>query len=252
MPHGDGTVRIGLGKNVHGVLIVEYEPALVSAHETGHTHKNASSNAHGHGGLNGQSAPASVTYRIAHMARVVRDMTRDIDKDTHSTRTFDDTLLDTGSVLKCEQHDDEVSPHDAAWTSGGEGQRSAVGKRDSTEQNLHGVVEDNATKGNGGVAANGLPAAGVTVSEEIEDDSARSKVGYATKGVRMADLTYKELKDMTKDQPAPIKGHDITCSRMCKVELIPSDATSANGQRGAGATLTQADLSRYAAQPDIT
>ncbi|CAI7829497.1 unnamed protein product [Closterium sp. NIES-54] len=178
------------------------------------------------------------------MARVVRDMTRDIDKDTHSTRTFDDTLLDTGSVLKCEQHDDEVSPHDAAWTSGGEGQRSAVGKRDSTEQNLHGVVEDNATKGNGGVAANGLPAAGVTVSEEIEDDSARSKVGYATKGVRMADLTYKELKDMTKDQPAPIKGHDITCSRMCKVELIPSDATSANGQRGAGATLTQADLSR--------
>ncbi|CAI7880168.1 unnamed protein product [Closterium sp. NIES-54] len=186
------------------------------------------------------------------MARVVRDMTSDIDKDTHSTRTFDDTLLDAGSLLKCQQQDDEVSPHDAAWTSRGEGQRSAVGKRDSTKQNLHGADEDNATKGNRGATANGLPAVGVTVSEEIEDDSAGSKVGYATKGVRMADLTNKELKDMTEDQPAPIKGHDITCSRMCNAELIPSDATSAIGQRGAGAALTQAGLSRYAAQPDIT
>ncbi|CAI7881413.1 unnamed protein product [Closterium sp. NIES-54] len=179
-------------------------------------------------------------------------MTHDVDKDTNSPRTFDDTLLDAGSLLKCQQHDDEVSPHVAAWTSSGEGQRSAVGKGDSTEQDLHRADEDNATKGNGGAAANGLPTACVTVSEEFEDDSAGSKVGYATKGVHMVDLTYKELKDMTKDQPAPIKGHDITCSRVCGAKLIPSDATSANGQRGAGAALTRAGLSRCATQPDIT
>ncbi|CAI5484284.1 unnamed protein product [Closterium sp. Yama58-4] len=251
MPVGDGHVRIGLGKDVHGVLMVDYEPAVASAHESGHTHEDA----HGHGELNGQSAPASVTYRIAHMARVVRDMARDGDKDTHLPGTFDDMLLDAETFLGHQQHTNEDSPHVAVWTSGGEGKQSAVGKGDSTDQDLHGADEDNAIEGNGGAAANGLPAADVTVSEEVEDDDAGNKVGYATTGVRMAALTYKETKDMVTDQPTLAKdGHDITCSRMCGLQPIPHGAKSANGQQvnGAGATLTCADFSQCAGQQGVT
>ncbi|CAI5476934.1 unnamed protein product [Closterium sp. Yama58-4] len=252
---GDEHIQIGLGKDVHGVLMVDYEPALAPAHESGHTHEDAPSNAHGHGGLNGQSAPASVAYRIAHMARVVKDMARNGDKDTHSPRTFNAMLADAETLLGHQQHTNEDSPHVAVWTSGGEGKQSAVGKGDSTDQDLHGADEDNATEGNGGAAANELPAADVTVSEEVEDDDTGSKVGYAITGVRMADLTYKETKFVVTDQPTLAKdGHDITCSRMCGLQPIPHGSTSAHGQQvnGAGATLTCADFSRCAGQQRVT
>ncbi|CAI5459045.1 unnamed protein product [Closterium sp. Yama58-4] len=247
MPVGEGHVRIGLGKDVHGVLMVEYEPTLAFAHGSGHTHEDASSNAHGHGGLKGQSASASVTYRITHMARVVRSMTRNVDKGSHPPRTFDDMLLNAGTLLRHQQHANGVSPHVTVWTSGGE--RTEDGPY-FAKQGLPGhdaAVVVITAKRKGVAAANGLP------SGEDEDD-AGSKVRYATTGVRMADSTYKVTNDMIKDQPTLAKGHDITCSRMCGFQPIPHGAFSTNRQqvKGAGAALTWTGSSRCAAQPNIT
>ncbi|CAI7902927.1 unnamed protein product [Closterium sp. NIES-54] len=66
MAIGDEHVRIGLGMTIHGVLMVQYEPALASAHESGHDHEDAALNDHGHGGLTAHSAHASILYRMAH------------------------------------------------------------------------------------------------------------------------------------------------------------------------------------------
>ncbi|CAI5487925.1 unnamed protein product [Closterium sp. Naga37s-1] len=91
-----------------------------------------------------------------------------------------------------------------------------------------------ATKGNEGAAANDLPAANASVHVEDEAD-ADSKVGHATKDVRMVDLTYKELKTLPKDQLALPKGHDLTCS-LCGVTPVPHKATStASDAAGAAA-----------------
>ncbi|CAI5483484.1 unnamed protein product [Closterium sp. Yama58-4] len=179
MPVEDGHVRIGLGKDVHGVLMVEYEPALTCAHGPGHTDGDAPSNAHSHGGLNGQSATASVTYRIAHMARVVGNMTRDGDKGTHLPGTFDDMLLDAETLLGHQQHMNEVSPHVAVWTSGGEGNDDGpnFGKHDLPGHDATATVD--AAKEKGGAAANDLRAANVFVPAEDGSDTG-SKVGYAT------------------------------------------------------------------------
>ncbi|CAI7920473.1 unnamed protein product [Closterium sp. NIES-53] len=66
MEDGDEHILIGLGMVIHGVLMVQYEPALTSAHESGHDHPNDALNATDLGGLAVQSAHASVTYRMAH------------------------------------------------------------------------------------------------------------------------------------------------------------------------------------------
>ncbi|CAI7769664.1 unnamed protein product [Closterium sp. NIES-54] len=66
MTDGDEHVLIGVGMVIHGVLMVQYEPALASAHESGHDHPNDALNATDLGGLNVQSAHASITYRTAH------------------------------------------------------------------------------------------------------------------------------------------------------------------------------------------
>ncbi|CAI7912565.1 unnamed protein product [Closterium sp. NIES-54] len=66
MTDGDEHVLIGVGMVIHGVLMVQYEPALASAHESGHDHPNDALNVTDLGGLNVQSAHASITYRTAH------------------------------------------------------------------------------------------------------------------------------------------------------------------------------------------
>ncbi|CAI7756496.1 unnamed protein product [Closterium sp. NIES-54] len=66
MTDGDEHVLIGVGMVIHGVLMVQYEPALASAHESGHDHPNDALNATDLGGLNVQSAHASITYCTAH------------------------------------------------------------------------------------------------------------------------------------------------------------------------------------------
>ncbi|CAI7919851.1 unnamed protein product [Closterium sp. NIES-54] len=66
MAAGDEHVVIGIGMIMHGVLMMQYEPALTSAHESGHDHPNEASNEPGLGGLNVQSAHALITYRMAH------------------------------------------------------------------------------------------------------------------------------------------------------------------------------------------
>ncbi|CAI7897034.1 unnamed protein product [Closterium sp. NIES-54] len=54
MAVGDEHVVIGIGMIMHGVLMMQYVPALTSTHESGL------------GGLNVQSAHALITYRMAH------------------------------------------------------------------------------------------------------------------------------------------------------------------------------------------
>ncbi|CAI7828051.1 unnamed protein product [Closterium sp. NIES-54] len=66
MAAGDEHVVIGIGMIMHGVLMMQYERALTSAHESGHDHPNEASNEPGLGGLNVQSAHASITYRMTH------------------------------------------------------------------------------------------------------------------------------------------------------------------------------------------
>ncbi|CAI5461232.1 unnamed protein product [Closterium sp. Yama58-4] len=63
---GNEHVLIGVGMIMHGVLMVQYEPALTSAHASGHDHPNEALNETDLGGLNVQSAHASITYRMAH------------------------------------------------------------------------------------------------------------------------------------------------------------------------------------------
>ncbi|CAI7885822.1 unnamed protein product [Closterium sp. NIES-53] len=66
MAAGDEHVVIGIGMIMHDVLMMQYEPALTSARESGHDHPNEASNEPGLGGLNVQSAHASITYCMAH------------------------------------------------------------------------------------------------------------------------------------------------------------------------------------------
>ncbi|CAI5480323.1 unnamed protein product [Closterium sp. Yama58-4] len=63
---GNEHVLIGVGIIMHGVQMVQYEPALTSAHASDHDHPNEALNETDLGGLNVQSTHASITYRMAH------------------------------------------------------------------------------------------------------------------------------------------------------------------------------------------
>ncbi|CAI7910579.1 unnamed protein product [Closterium sp. NIES-54] len=105
MPDGDECVRIGLGKNMDGVLMVEYELALTSAHDPGYSHDDASSKKHGREGGTPLCTPGvhldthmstlfrtlgihlctDSAYRMAHQACVVWNPTHVFDTDIHSS-----------------------------------------------------------------------------------------------------------------------------------------------------------------------
>ncbi|CAI5459146.1 unnamed protein product [Closterium sp. Yama58-4] len=134
---GDECVRIGLGKDVHGVLMVKDEPTLTSAHDPGHSRDGASSKKHGreggtplctpgvhldaHGSILFPTPGTHSACRMALKACVVRNSARKVHTNIESPRSFADMLLDAGSLLNHQHHDDEVTPHIAVWTSGGEG-----------------------------------------------------------------------------------------------------------------------------------
>ncbi|CAI5951656.1 unnamed protein product [Closterium sp. NIES-65] len=151
-------------------------------------------------------------------AWIVRDMASDVDTDTRSARFFDDLMLpDAESLLERQRYVDEVSPHVAEWTSGGEEiehefdpfPSSPSSSASSTDMPTGHQVCSTPAGGmdkdspaadaadSSGAATNDIPAAGVSISENGDDH------GMENETCHLYDFAYPPEGIPLTEQGAP-------------------------------------------------